>query len=84
MFERCKKLKEIHIVLRDVPILEVIEVYYSSCSTVDFAKRIQDQMEIGNDRLKVISNLSYEDEAMGIFTNYRLLHQKAFEECSVS
>lgn len=80
--ERCKNLKEIPAVLGDVPTLEMIEVYWSSRSAVDSAKRIQeDQKEIGIDGLKVIINSSDEEELMDFFTNFRLL-QEGSEECS--
>ncbi|KAL2489996.1 putative disease resistance RPP13-like protein 3 [Forsythia ovata] len=69
--DRCKYLEEIPAVIGDVPTLETIEVYWSSRSAVDSAKRIQeDQKTKGNDGLRVIS--------------YSLDEKEASEECPVS
>ncbi|CAA2938933.1 late blight resistance homolog R1B-14 [Olea europaea subsp. europaea] len=83
--ERCKNLIEIPAVLGDVPTLEMIEVLWSSSSAVDSAKQIhKDQVEIGNDGLKVITNSSSKKEVMDILTNYAPMPHDVYEQCPVS
>ncbi|XP_073127927.1 putative late blight resistance protein homolog R1A-3 [Henckelia pumila] len=58
VLERCKYLEEIPISLGAIPTLHLIEVHGCGQSTLDSAKRIQqEQEEMGNDELQVLGHI---------------------------